>query len=67
MDSEYTLVVDVIDVIASAKSKMLFTVAGTSGFVPGGVKLYEYPTDSALESDLQEKRTLVRRSAGSEG
>lgn len=40
MDSEYTLDVDVIDVMASAKSKALFAAAGTPAFSAGGANLY---------------------------
>jgi hypothetical protein len=39
LDSEYTLVVDVIDVMASAKSRTLFAAAGTSD-LSAGAKLH---------------------------
>ena len=40
MDSEYTLDVDVIDVIASTRSKTLFAAAGMPAFSAGGANLY---------------------------
>jgi hypothetical protein len=50
LDSEYTLVVDVIDVMASAKSRTLFAAAGTSAFsAAGAAKLYESPSVSVCD------------------
>jgi predicted patatin/cPLA2 family phospholipase len=62
LESEYTFVVDVIELMASAKSKVFSVVAGTSA---GAAKLHRGFVSRQL-IQTKRKRTLVHWRAGLE-
>jgi hypothetical protein len=63
LDSEYTLVVDVIDVMASAKSRTLFAAAGTPAFSAGAANLYGCHVSPVQVVQTTGEQTVVDRSA----